>query len=32
MAAEGYAVLFKTQGRFQDVRDALEVAIEGKAS
>ena len=30
MAAEGYAVLFKTQGRFQDVRDALEMAIEGK--
>jgi uncharacterized protein (DUF302 family) len=30
MAAEGFAVLFKTQGAFQDVRDALETAIEGK--
>ena len=29
-AAENYAVLFKTQGTYQDVRDALESAIEGK--
>jgi uncharacterized protein (DUF302 family) len=30
MAAEGYTVVFKTQGTFQDVRDALQIAIEGK--
>ncbi len=30
MAAEDYTVLFKTQGTFQDVRDALQFAIEGK--
>ena len=30
MASEGYTVLFKTQGTFQDVRDALQFAIEGK--
>ena len=29
-AAENYTVLFKTQGTYQDVRDALESAIEGK--
>jgi len=30
MAAESYTVLFKTQGDFQFVRDAVESAIEGK--
>lgn len=30
MASEGYTVLFKTQGTFQDVRDSLQFAIEGK--
>jgi uncharacterized protein (DUF302 family) len=30
MAAEGYTVLFKTQGTFTDVRDSLQFAIEGK--
>ena len=30
LAAEGYTVLFKTQGDFQFVRDAVESAIEGK--
>jgi uncharacterized protein (DUF302 family) len=30
LAAEGYVVLFKTQGAYQDVRDSLEAAIEGK--
>jgi uncharacterized protein (DUF302 family) len=30
LAAEDYVVLFKTQGAYQDVRDALESAIEGK--
>jgi uncharacterized protein (DUF302 family) len=30
MAAEGFTVVFKTQGTFQDVRDALQIAIEGK--
>src|SRR3569623_707437 len=30
MASEGYTVLFKTQGTFQDVRDALQFALEGK--
>lgn len=30
MASEGYTVLFKTQGTFQDVRDALQFSIEGK--
>lgn len=29
-AGEGYAMVFKTQGEFQYVRDALEMAIEGK--
>jgi uncharacterized protein (DUF302 family) len=28
--ADGYAKVFKTQGEFQDVRDALQMAIEGK--
>ncbi|HEX7972061.1 MAG TPA: DUF302 domain-containing protein [Thiobacillus sp.] len=30
MAAENYVVLFRTQGTYQDVRDSLESAIEGK--
>lgn len=30
LAADDYNVLFKTQGEFQDVRDAVEAAIEGK--
>lgn len=30
MAAEGYTVLFKTQGTFQDVRDSVAMSIEGK--
>jgi len=30
IASEGYTVLFKTQGTFQDVRDSLQFAIEGK--
>ncbi|MBW8329408.1 MAG: DUF302 domain-containing protein [Thiobacillus sp.] len=30
LAAEGYTVLFKTQGVFQDVRDSVTMAIEGK--
>ena len=30
LAAEGYTVLFKTQGAYQDVRDSLQMAIEGK--
>lgn len=30
LAAESYVVLFKTQGAYQDVRDSLEAAIEGK--
>ena len=30
LAAEGYTVLFKTAGTFQDVRDMLQIAIEGK--
>ena len=29
-AAESYTVLFKAQGAFQDVRDMLQIAIEGK--
>lgn len=29
-AAENYAAVFKTQGNFQDVRDSIESAIEGK--
>jgi uncharacterized protein (DUF302 family) len=29
-AAENYAMVFKTRGTFQDVRDSLESAIEGK--
>lgn len=28
--ADGHAAVFKTQGEFQDVRDALQMAIEGK--
>ena len=30
LAAEGYTVLFKTQGTFEEVRDLLKFAIEGK--
>lgn len=30
MAAEGFTVLFKTQGDFQFVRDSVQTAIEGK--
>lgn len=30
LAAEGYTVLFKTQGAFQNVRDSLQMAIEGQ--
>src|SRR5512139_3082753 len=30
LAADAYSVVFKTQGQFKDVRDALEMAIEGK--
>lgn len=30
LAAEGYTVLFKAQGSYQDVRDNLQMAIEGK--
>ena len=30
LAAEGYSVLFKAQGSYQDVRDNLQMAIEGK--
>ncbi|HWR78132.1 MAG TPA: DUF302 domain-containing protein [Thiobacillus sp.] len=30
LAAESYTVLFKTQGAYQDVRDNLQMAIEGK--
>lgn len=30
LAADGYTVLFKAQGRYQDVRDNLQMAIEGK--
>jgi len=30
MAAESYTALFKTQGTFQDVRDALQFSIEGR--
>ena len=30
LAAEGYTVLFKTQGTFQEVRDLLQFSIEGK--
>lgn len=30
LAAEGYTVLFKAQGNYQDVRDNLQMAIEGK--
>ncbi|HSJ80162.1 MAG TPA: DUF302 domain-containing protein, partial [Thiobacillus sp.] len=29
-AAESYTVLFKAQGAFQEVRDMLQIAIEGK--
>jgi uncharacterized protein (DUF302 family) len=29
-AAESYTALFKAQGEFQDVRDMLQIAIEGK--
>ena len=28
LAAEGYAMVFKTQGEFQYVRDAVEMAIQ----
>ncbi len=30
LAADGYNVLFKTQGTFQGVRDFLQIAIESK--
>lgn len=30
LAAEDYSVLFKAQGSFQEVRDAVEASIEGK--
>ena len=30
LAGEKYAVLFKSQGAYQDVRDNLQMAIEGK--
>lgn len=30
LAAEDYVVVFKTQGAYQDVRDSLEMAIEGQ--
>jgi hypothetical protein len=30
LAAEPYAALFRTQGSFAEVRDALQLAIEGK--
>ncbi len=30
MASEAYTVLFKAQGTFQDVRDSVQFAIEGK--
>lgn len=30
VAAERYAVVFKAQGTFQDVRDAVQFAIEGE--
>ncbi len=30
LAAEGYSVVFKTQGDFQFVRDSVQAAIEGK--
>ena len=30
LAAEGYSVVFKTQGDFQFVRDSVQTAIEGK--
>jgi uncharacterized protein (DUF302 family) len=30
LAAEKYTVLFKAQGAYQDVRDNLQMAIEGK--
>lgn len=30
LAAEGYTVLSKVQGTYQDVRDNLQMAIEGK--
>lgn len=30
LAAESYSVLFKTQGNFAEVRDAVQAAIEGK--
>ena len=30
LADNGYAVVFKTQGNYQDVRDMLEIAIESK--
>jgi uncharacterized protein (DUF302 family) len=30
LASEGYTVVFKTQGTFQEVRDLLQFAIEGQ--
>jgi len=30
LAAEGYTVVFEAQGTYQDVRDNLQMAIEGK--
>jgi len=30
LAAESYTVLFKAQGSYQDIRDNLQMAIEGK--
>lgn len=30
VAEEGYSVQFKAQGAYQDVRDSLQMAIEGK--
>jgi len=30
LAADGYTALFKAQGTFQDVRDSVVMAIEGK--
>lgn len=30
MAAENYTVVFKAQGKYEDVRDAIQMSIEGK--
>lgn len=30
MAAENYTVVFKAQGKYEDVRDAVQISIEGK--